>query len=744
MATTNLSRRRRIATFAVGFLVLATGGLSNAADPVLKDAPIILTVDRTIATGNGPQSFQVNWRDGALLETNFEFQESLNPSLPEEQWNTLVVKAPPRATSVDTFPQATVSPGILPADPQIHYLRVRAVIGVNGQNVITGPWSLPDPAIAGPLPPKDFTATNNGVGSVKLQWANQAGADPLWTSTDVYRQLPGGGFLRIASLAPGVTSMIDPIVPPNIGITYILFAVRQMPIGPYIEQSTSASPKAVVVTLPLPKPAAPTNLMASLTHVGPTQDRVDLTWIDNATDEDGFAIEFANDPTFLVGTQQVLIPTANATQYTQFVAPDTRRWYRVRAFRNADGQFSDPSNVASIGAIPAAPTNLAATKVTNAEVHLTWKDNSTTEDGFRVEGCSGLCNTNSTWFFLGNAGPNDNQFSDNTVTQLITRSYRVFAYNGSGLSGASNIITVNTPIAPISKPINLNAIGLDSRHIKINWTDTSSNEDGFRIEYSAGPGEPWAVLNTVGAGIQTYTDGFSLNPNTQRCYRVRAFQTSNTFSDPSNTACAVTAPPQIPGVPSNLQGVALDSRRIKLTWIDNATNEQGFKVERSTDGQTWTLIATLYVVDLTQYINTGLLASHSYTYRVRAFNGDGDSDPSNIVTVTTPGPPVPIWIHPGHDNEVAVSACSVDGRVVAGHSIGAVLVYITDTKDGTTQFAGEAAVLADNTWTLPLTLSVAGTYHLAAFSRVGTGATAQYSGAARIFSWIVPADSLIC
>ena len=36
-----------------------------------------------------------------------------------------------------------------------------------------------------------------------------------------------------------------------------------------------------------------------------------------------------------------------------------------------------------------------------------------------------------------------------------------------------------------------------------------------------------------------------------------------------------------PGVPTNLKAMAISKSQINLAWTDNATNETGFKIERS-------------------------------------------------------------------------------------------------------------------------------------------------------------------
>lgn len=78
--------------------------------------------------------------------------------------------------------------------------------------------------------------------------------------------------------------------------------------------------------------------------------------------------------------------------------------------------------------------------------------------------------------------------------------------------------------------------------------------------------------------------------------------------------------------------------RIKLTWLDQSTNETGFAVERKTKGGNWeergrvgaNIVSFLDVLD--QY-NT------EYTYRVRSFTVIGSSAASTAITYLTPQDP---------------------------------------------------------------------------------------------------------
>jgi hypothetical protein len=87
----------------------------------------------------------------------------------------------------------------------------------------------------------------------------------------------------------------------------------------------------------------------------------------------------------------------------------------------------------------------------------------------------------------------------------------------------------------------------------------------------------------------------------------------------------------LPNAPSNL---ALEPLRalqtIRLTWTDNASDETGFKIERSTDGTNFTEIADLTSANSTTYDDTSLPEATTYHYRVLAYNTNGNSAYSNI------------------------------------------------------------------------------------------------------------------
>ena len=98
-------------------------------------------------------------------------------------------------------------------------------------------------------------------------------------------------------------------------------------------------------------------------------------------------------------------------------------------------------------------------------------------------------------------------------------------------------------------------------------------------------------------------------------------------------------PPSPPAAPTGLAATTFDQQRVDLGWTDNSSDETGFELQRSTDG-----FATFVVINLganvTSYSNTGLAASTTYSYRVRANNVGGPSGFSNTANATTSAAPV--------------------------------------------------------------------------------------------------------
>lgn len=192
-------------------------------------------------------------------------------------------------------------------------------------------------------------------------------------------------------------------------------------------------------------------------------------------------------------------------------------------------------------------------------------------------------------------------------------------------------------VPPPAAPSGLNATAASSSQINLTWTDNSSGETGFKIERCTGSGcTNFAMIAQTAANTNGFNDN-SVAATTTYTYRVFAFNSGGN-SDPSNTAEATTpsGPPPPPAAPSNLIASAISTTQINLSWTDNSSNENGFRIERCT-GSTCTNFVQIAEVaaNVTSFPNTGLTKSTTYRYRVRSFNASGNSAYSNIASATT-------------------------------------------------------------------------------------------------------------
>ncbi len=105
------------------------------------------------------------------------------------------------------------------------------------------------------------------------------------------------------------------------------------------------------------------------------------------------------------------------------------------------------------------------------------------------------------------------------------------------------------------------------------------------------------------------------------------------------TIYGLLAPPTTPpAAPTNLTATAASASAITLNWVNNANNQGGFKIERSTGNAS--NFAQIYIASATALSYTDTTASPGtlYYYRVRATNVIGDSAYTNNASATTPAP----------------------------------------------------------------------------------------------------------
>ena len=92
-----------------------------------------------------------------------------------------------------------------------------------------------------------------------------------------------------------------------------------------------------------------------------------------------------------------------------------------------------------------------------------------------------------------------------------------------------------------------------------------------------------------------------------------------------------------PAAPTSLSATATAFNRVELAWTDNADNETGFEIERSTTGNVGTFLPLASLgVDAASFVDNSVVESAEYCYRVRAVNLTGPSAFTAVECATTP------------------------------------------------------------------------------------------------------------
>jgi hypothetical protein len=232
---------------------------------------------------------------------------------------------------------------------------------------------------------------------------------------------------------------------------YMLFLVNDGGV-PSIAQFIRVQPGQ-----PSGPPAAPTGLLGTAI----SSNRIDLRWTDNSDNETQFLIERSNDG---ANFAQIAATGANVTAYSNTGLAANRTYhYRLRA-ANPDGSsgYSDPATATTPAPSLPRPTNLTAVAASGDRIDLTWKDNSSSETGFRVlRSVDG-----KTFVRIASVGANVTTYASTGLTPGTKYYYRVRAYTAIENSLFSNTASATTQPA-LPAPSGLNALAIRTNRIAL-------------------------------------------------------------------------------------------------------------------------------------------------------------------------------------------------------------------------------------------------------------------------------------
>ncbi len=203
----------------------------------------------------------------------------------------------------------------------------------------------------------------------------------------------------------------------------------------------------------------------------------------------------------------------------------------------------------------------------------------------------------------------------------------------TGTGGRLNLSTVIAPPAPPTippPPTGLTATAGNGQ-VSLSWS-ASAGATSYNVKRGTVSGGPYDVIGS--ATTTTYTDNTAANGTTY-FYVVSAVNSAGESGNSTEVSAIPQAPPSPPAAPSGLSAMAVSKSQINLSWTNPVgNNEDGFKIERSTNGSNFSQIATVGK-NVTAYQSTGLSRNTTYYYRVRAYNAGGNSGYSSTASAKT-------------------------------------------------------------------------------------------------------------
>ena len=262
-----------------------------------------------------------------------------------------------------------------------------------------------------PAAPANLNAIALHQTSIRLIWQDRSDNELKFK---VLRSPDGITYTKIAEMSKDTTVYFDTNLSPSTRYYYKVKAVNLS--GPAISTPASAT------TYGYFPPAAPTNLTATETQ--PKQ--IELHW-DDVANEAGYEVYKME----LDGEWEPfdLRDAGFNNSDDNNVAGGTIYSYKVRAFNDAG--YSGWSNIASIQTELESPTGLIST-ANCYEIKLEWQDNSSKEDGFKIERYTG-----SEYVVIDTVAKEVTSFWDVDLPCGQTFSYRIKAFNSLGDSNYS-------------------------------------------------------------------------------------------------------------------------------------------------------------------------------------------------------------------------------------------------------------------------------------------------------------------
>jgi len=392
---------------------------------------------------------------------------------------------------------------------------------------------------------------------------------------------------------------------------------------------------AVVLFL-ISSDALATNAPSNLVATAVSSSQINLTWTDNSTNETGFTFMVDTNAAFTNPTY-VWTGGVNVTSYSHTGrSTATTYYYKIKAEGSPDSAWSNVAGATT------SPSGLGAAATSNSVVALNWTGNAgnTAIVGYTYAYANNSSFTGASYIYVNGAGSTSASRSG-----LSTVSTYWWKTKAEGTTDAYDS-PYTSAVAATTMPASLGATAASSTQINLTWGGNAGNSNVTGYTYAAATNSSFtgAVYHYVNGAATASASDTGLVSGTTYYYKIKAEGTSDAYDSPfTSTVTATTT--STPNAPSGLTATTASSSQVNLSWTDNSSDETGFELKRATDSGFTQNVVWIGGIQGTTYSNTGLSASTTYYYKVRAQGATQNSAYSNVANATTsasgtvPSPP---------------------------------------------------------------------------------------------------------
>lgn len=318
---------------------------SYAYDSVTTDAPPLNPPDsptNLVATAVSSNQINLSWQDNSTNETGFKIERKTGSSGTYSQIATV-------GANMESYSNTGLS------SDTTYYYRIRAYNGDGNSGYSNEDSDTTFSSITIPNSPSNLIANPVSSSQVSLQWTDNSNDEDGFR---VYRSSSSSvkGSLIYTTVA-NVTSYTNSGL--TAGTTYYYRVYAYNTAG---ESSGYASDNAA--TPPITStPNSPSNLVLTVV----SNNQIDLEWVDNSNNEDGFRIYRSSSSSIKGALLNTVAP--NDTTYSNFgLSAGTTYHYRVYAYNSAGESTGYASSAA---ATPTEPVVIVAKKKNRCGVGAT-------------------------------------------------------------------------------------------------------------------------------------------------------------------------------------------------------------------------------------------------------------------------------------------------------------------------------------------------------------------------------------